>query len=76
MLEQDHPERKAYTDLRTVDDLMKEMSADAQLLTADKEAWAGYRPSTASGSGTTPAEMEVDASSAQASGAAASGSTA
>ena len=76
MLEQDHPERKAYTDLRTVDDLMKEMSADAQLLTAANEAWSGYRPSTASGSGTTPTEMEVEARPAQASGSAASGSAA
>ena len=45
-LPKDHPEREAYAKLRTVEELMMEMTADATMAQAEEEgndAWAHYR---------------------------------
>jgi len=50
-LPKDHPERVAYAKLRTVEELMLEMTADATMAQAEEEgggAWAHYKKASAS----------------------------
>ena len=60
----DHPERKAYVELRTVEELMREMTADQEMQNAANkgDAWANSKWAAQEGAekAPQPADMAVD----------------